>query len=109
MLGGHSVEQWLEPENKGNEHILKWVCMEKEPSPDSTYTVILKEVFDNGGSLLQALPVLDVDEPEGKILSFKSSEDALKYVINELGGALDRFVRAGDIQQEYEKYFASKK
>jgi len=66
------------------------------------------EVYDEGELLLHRLPVLDVDEPEGKISSFETREEALHYVTEKLGGSLDRFVRDGEVQQEYEKYLKTR-
>ena len=104
LARGRGVEQWLGPTAEGGERLLKWICVQRESSPDLTYSVVLNEVYDDRGPHLVRLPVLDVDQPEGEISSFASGEDALEYVINELHGSLDRFVKEGEIQEEYEIY-----
>jgi len=104
LARGRSVEQWLGPTIEGGERLLKWICVQREPSPDLTYSVVLNEAYDDEGPQLVMLPVLDTDQPEGEISSFASREDALEYVVNELHGSLDRFVREGEIQEEYEVY-----
>jgi hypothetical protein len=108
LARGHRVEQWLGTEAHESERLIKWVCIEKEPQPDGTYSVVLKKAYDEGGPLLHRLPVLDVDEPEGEISSFETKEEALDYIINELNGMQDRFLREGEIQQEYEKYLSTR-
>jgi hypothetical protein len=108
LARGRKVEQWLGTENQESERLIKWVCIEKEPLPDSTYSVVLKKVYDEGGPLLHTLPLFDVDEPEGEISSFETKEEAVDYVINELNGSLDRFLREGEIQQEYEQYLRNR-
>jgi hypothetical protein len=106
LARGRAVEQWLEPAQDDGEPTLKWVCVQREPSPVLTYSVALMEVYDEGKPLLTDLSLLDVDEPEGKISSFENREEALDYVVKELGGSLDKFVREGEIQLEYEKYLS---
>jgi len=106
LARGRAVEEWLGLGQKDGEQTLQWVCVQREPPPVLTYSVVLKEVYAERESLLTDLPLLDVDEPEGKISSFETREEALDYVVQELGGNLDRFVRDGEIQQEYEKYLS---
>ena len=108
LARGRGVEQWLGPIDHGSEKLLRWVFIQREPSPKLTYSVVLNEVYDEGEPLLTELSLLDVDEPEGKITSFETREEALNYVINELGGSLDKFVKDGEIQQEYEKYLSER-
>jgi len=102
LARGRKVEQWLGPKEISGDQLLRWVCIEKGSRPE--YSVVLVEVYDDGGSILEQLPPLDVDEPEGKIVSFETKEEALGYVINELHGSEERFLREGEIQQEYEQY-----
>jgi hypothetical protein len=104
LARGRKVEQWLGPMEINGDRLLKWVCIEKESRPD--YSVVLIEVYNDGGPILERLPPLDVDEPEGKISSFETKEEALAYVTNELGASLNRFVKEGEIQQEYDRYLS---
>lgn len=102
LARGRKVEQWLGPCTSDGKHLLKWVFIEKDSRPK--YSVVLVEVLDTGEREFDWLFPLDPDEPQGKITYYETKEEALNYVIRELGGSPDYFVREGTMRSVYDAY-----
>jgi len=85
---------------------LRWLRLGKGKT--GNYLVVVKDVHpDNEIGILERLIPFDYDEPEGRFTYFGTEQEALAYLVDELGASPDRFVRLGEVQQEYEKYLAS--
>lgn len=102
LARGHKVEQWLGPCTANGQHLLKWVFIEKGARP--RYSVVLVEVLDTGEREFDWVLPLNPDEPEGKITYYETKDEALDYVIRELGGSLDYFVWEGSMPSIYNAY-----
>jgi hypothetical protein len=106
LQSGRSIEQWLNV-NKDNVDytIITWLRIDKERN--GTFSVSYFEVFDEGdeGFLdIYEFSPYDPDEPFGVIESFLDYDKALNYCYKKYNGRPDRFVGAGLIQEEYQKY-----
>jgi hypothetical protein len=108
LSSGRPVEQWLGASKQGEDKIIKWVRIDREPTGE--YSVTLFEANDEGDDshldVYEFSPV-DAELPYGLIKSFPDQNAALAYAMDELGANADHFVNAGLVQEEYHSFLRS--
>ncbi|MEN0056404.1 MAG: hypothetical protein AAGC65_22180 [Mucilaginibacter sp.] len=105
---GKSVEQWLTYEKRDDYTVLKWLRIDNEKSLQ--FSVSYFESFDEGDENfldIYEFSLLDPDELFGVINTFDSVEEVLSFVEVKYSALINRFVPAGGIQDEYQRYVNS--
>ncbi|SHH75468.1 hypothetical protein SAMN04488109_5161 [Chryseolinea serpens] len=106
---GKTIEQWLGTTKEQEETIIKWLSIASEK--DGTYRVTYHEVFDEGSEDLLDIYDFSVPDPDlefGESDSFATYEEALEFSRQKYGCRDDKFVTAGQIQEEYRLYLLSR-
>lgn len=109
LIVGKAIEQWLGYSNEEDYIILKWIRI--DPEKGGHFTVSYFESFDEGNIDfvdIYEFSTLDPDVPFGISNTFSTIEEAINFSIKEYNAALDKFVSAGMIQEEYIIYLNSK-
>ena len=106
---GKRIEQWLGTTKDKEDIIIKWLTI--EPEKDGTYTVTYLEVFDEGNEDFLDIYEFSTPDPDlafGKTDSLASYEEAMEFSRQRYGCRDDKFVTAGQIQEEYRLYLLSR-
>jgi hypothetical protein len=106
---GKTIEQWLGTRPDGSDIVLRWIQVGRDP--EKGYIVTLFEGFEDARAAQSIYEIYAVESDQdgaaqpvdaaGKESAFSDEEQALKFVEDRLGGARDRFVNQGMIQDEY--------
>ena len=106
---GKRIEQWLGAAKNGEDAIIKWLAI--EPEKNGIYNVAYFEVFDEGNEDFLDIYEFSAPDPDlafGKNDSFATYEEALEFSRQRYGCSADKFVNAGQIQEEYRLYLLSR-
>lgn len=106
---GKRIEQWLGTTKEQGETVVKWLSIESQK--DGTYMVTYLEVFDEGSEDFLDIYEFSAPDPDlefGRSDSFVTYEEALEFSRQRYGCRDDKFVTAGQIQEEYRLYLLSR-
>ncbi|AYB32864.1 hypothetical protein [Chryseolinea soli] len=106
---GKRIEQWLGTTKEQEETIIKWLSIELQK--DGSYGVTYLEVFDEGNEDFLDIYEFSAPDPDlefGESDSFATCEEALEFSRQKYGCRDDKFVTAGQIQEEYRLYLLSR-
>ena len=105
---GGAIDQWLGTYEEEREVIIKWINIF---SDKDGYHVLFIESYDEGDEDfvdVVSFSAVDPDGTYGVLNTFDTSEEVIKFVMEEYGASADKFVAGGMIQEEYIKYLSTR-